>query len=125
MRDVEFGGVRSARQFLDGGAIEIARGEIHVLEGAVGGKRVIDQADVLEQFFPVDVRDQAQAGDDVAHGDAGGALPLMDLAHHSVGGGALRRQTLVEPGQGRGDGRILIAQPMDQLDREGVERTSS
>ena len=120
LRDLAFGAIRTARQFLDGGAIEIARGKIHVLVAAVGGKRVIDEADVLEQVLPVDVRDQAQAGDDVAHGDAGGALPPMDLANHDVGARALRRQTLVEPGQRGGDGRVLIAQPVDELDGEGI-----
>ena len=63
-------------------------GEIHVLVGAAGGERLVDKADLLEQVLPVDVRDQAQAGDDVAHGDAGRALPPMDLAHDNVGGRA-------------------------------------
>ena len=32
---------------------------------------------------------------------------------------SLRRQTLVEPGQGRRDRRVLVAQPVDELDGEG------
>ena len=39
VRNVEFGGLRTARQFLDGGAVEIARREIHVLVGAVDCER--------------------------------------------------------------------------------------
>ena len=63
---VRFG---AARQFLDGAAIEIARREIHVAKRAAGGEHVVDQADALEQLGPIDVGDQAHAGDDVAHRD--------------------------------------------------------
>ena len=56
------------------------------------------------------------------HRDARGALPLVLVAHHGVGRRSLHRQTLVEPGQRRRDARILIAQPVHELDRKGVRQ---
>ena len=44
----------------------------------------------------------------------------MILAHDRVGSRSLRRQALVEPRQRRRDPGILVAQPMDELDCEGV-----
>ena len=73
-------------------------------------------------MLPVDIGYQAQAGDDVANGDVRCALLAMDIAHHRVGRRLLHRQTLVEPGQRRRDLRILIAQPMHELDREGLRK---
>ena len=42
----------------------------------------------------------------------------MDIAYGYVGRRVLDRQTLVEPCQRGGDHRILITQPMSELDRE-------
>ena len=75
--DVEFRAVGAPRQFLDGAAIEIARREIHVAKRAAGGEHFVHQADALEQLGPIDVGNHAHAGDDVAHRDNAGALPLM------------------------------------------------
>ena len=86
---------RAARQLLDRAAVEVARRKIHGRESrrrlaATSSTRLI----ALEQLRPIDVGDQAHAGDDVADRDVGGALALMLLAHHLVGGRALRRQAL-------------------------------
>ena len=121
-RDVDLRVVRTPRQLLDGAAIEIARREIHVRKSAAGGKHVVDEADSLEQLRPIDVGDQAHAGDDVAHGDARGTLPLVCVAYDSVRCQSLRCQTLVEPGQRRSNSGILIAQPVHELHREGVRQ---
>ena len=104
----------------DGVAIKIARPEIHVLEGASGLENVIDQADALEQLRPIDVGDEAHAGDDVAHRDAGGDLPLVLVADDGVGGRPPPGQLLVEPLQRRCNAGILIAQPMDQLHEKTI-----
>ena len=114
--------VRTARQLLDGAAVEIARREIHLGKAAAGGKYVVDEADALEQFRPIDVGDQAHTGDDVAYRDVRGALPVVFVAHDRVGRRSLRRQTLVEPGQRWRDPRILVAQSVHELDRERVRQ---
>ena len=86
------------------------------------GEHVVHQADALEQLGPIDVGDQAHAGDDVAHRDGRGALPLVFVAHDRVGCRSLRRQMLVEPRQRGRDPRILVAQPVHELDGECVRQ---
>ena len=109
-----------ARQFLDRAAIEIAGGEIHRGEGAARGQYPIDEADAFDQLGPVHVGDQAHAGNDVADRDDRLRLALMLVAHLDVGRRSLQGQPFVQPGQGRCDARILIAQPIGQLDRESA-----
>ena len=120
MGHLQFGKFTAAGEVFDGVAIEIARREIHVLEGASGLEDLVDQADALEQLRPIDVGDEAHAGDDVAHRDAGGDLPLVLVADDGVGSRPLPGQLLVEPLQRRRDAGILIAQPMDQLHEKAV-----
>ena len=110
---------RVARQLLDRAPIEIAGAEIHLAIAAPGAKRGIDEADLLEQGRPVDRRDQAHAGDDVAHRDIRCALALMLLPNDLVGGRPLGRQPLVQPEQGRCRLGILVAQPLNQLGGKG------
>ena len=83
--------------------------KIHAFEAAVGRKDCVDEAQPLEQLLPVDVGNQAQAGNDVANGDIRCALLAMDIAYRCVGSRVLSRQMLVEPCQCGGDHRILIA----------------
>ena len=116
--DVAFRSVRAARQIFDRAAVERARWEIHGFEAAVGRKDCVDEAQLLEQLLPVDVGNQAQTGNDVANGNIRGALLAMHIAHRYLRRRVLNRQTLVEPCQRGGDDRILIAQPMNELDRE-------
>ena len=117
--DLELRPVRAARQFLDCAAVERAGWKIHALEVAAARKNSIDEAEPLEQLLPVDIGNQTQAGDDVANRDVLRALSAMFVAHDCIGCHVLNRQTLVEPCQRGRDLRILIAQPMHELDREG------
>jgi hypothetical protein len=95
--NLQFGEFAAACEVFDCVAIEIARREIHVLEGAAGLEDVIDQADALEQLRPIDVGDEPHAGDDVAHGDAAGDLPLVLATDDGFGSRSLPGQLLVEP----------------------------
>ena len=116
MSDVEFASVCAPGQFLDGAAVKIARREIHLAKQAGGRKYAVHQADALDQFVPVNVGNQAQAGNDVAHGDRTGALSLVFVVDDRVGRRSLRGQHVIEPRQRGGDPRILVAQPVHQLD---------
>ncbi len=49
--------------------------------------------------------------------DAAGHLPLVLGLHDAVGGQAQASQVFVDPGEGRGDAGVLIAQPLDQFAR--------
>ena len=117
-RALGFAQPRAARHPLDGGAIEIAGGEIHLGKRAAGAQDLVDRTDRLEELGPVDVRDQAHAGDDVAHGDVGCALELVLVADQFLGGRAVARQPLLEPAHRRRGLGILVAQPLDQLHDE-------
>ena len=78
----------------------------------------VHQADALEQLGPIDVGNHAHAGDDVAHRDDAGALPLVLVVHDRISRRSLRGEMLVEPRQRRGDPGILIAQAVHELDGE-------
>ena len=123
--DIEFRAVRAARKFLDGAAVERTRWKIHAVEVAARRENFIDEAQPLEQLLPVGVGNPAQAGNDVANGDVRGALLAMNIAHHRVCRRILDREALVKPFQRRRDLRILIAQTMDELDREGLRERSA
>ncbi|WP_258401279.1 hypothetical protein [Burkholderia multivorans] len=101
-------------------AIQVARGEIHLREARVAAQYLIDQADALEQIGPVHLRNQPHAGDHVAHGQAGGALLMVDGRDNLVRRRAARRQVPMQPRQCRRDGRIGIVQPLNQLHRERI-----
>lgn len=60
---------RVAGKLLDGAAIEVAGGEIHLGKVTAGPQLLIHQAHLLEQLGPIDVRDEAHAGDDIADSD--------------------------------------------------------
>ena len=119
-RDIEFVVVRPPRQFFDRASVEVAGRKIHVVKCAPRGQDVIDKTIAFEQDLPVDLGDHPQARHDVADGHVRGPLAAMDLAHGRIRGQALFRQPLVEPGQRRGELRILIAKPMHEFDREGL-----
>ncbi len=87
---------------------------------AGGRQDVVDEAHALEEFGPVHLGDEAHAGDDVAHRHAAGHLPLLLLAHHGVRSLPTGGEAFVEPGQGRRNAGILVAQPLHQLDEERV-----
>ena len=49
-------------------------------------------------------------------------VTLMLVTHDLVGGRSLRRQAPFQPNQGRHNIRILVAQPLDELDGEGLRQ---
>src|SRR2546429_6800481 len=73
------GAVRSAREFFNRTAIQIASWKIHRGKVSAGRKGIIHETHPLEQFRPVSVGDCAHTGDDVAYGDGSRSLPLMLL----------------------------------------------
>ncbi len=97
--DLKLAGAGTARQLLDGTAIEIACREVHGGEGAAATHPLIHQADVFEQLGPVDIGDQPHAGDYVTHADVGGALALLRVLHHLFDGGVLAAQLFFQPAQ--------------------------
>ena len=99
--------------------VPVARHEIQ--RGAVGARpqHVVHQADALEEVRPVERGQEPHAQNHVADGDVHRGLTLMLHPHHIVGAGALGRQPLVQPAERRGHRRILVAQPLDELHREG------
>lgn len=119
LRDLQLGQARAAGQLLDGGAVEVARREIHVEENARRGQCTINQADPLDGLAPVDPRDQPQAGNDVLDGRVRGGMGLQHLAHGGVDRRAAFAQAPVEPGRRRVV-RAVAAQAMHELHREGI-----
>ena len=107
------------RQLLHRVPVAVARPELHLPVARVRRQLLLHQADALEERRPVEGRDQPHAGDHVAHrGVHRGLPPVLDL-QHVVGRRPLLRQPVVEPGEGRGDVRVLVAQPAEQGHREG------
>ena len=118
--DFGLGQIRAARHPFDRGAVEVAGGEVHGGEIAAGAQDIVDRTDLLEQLCPVDVGDQAHAGDDVAHRDVGRALEIVLLADQLVGGRAFARQSSFQPANGGRRLGVLVAQALDELDDEAL-----
>ena len=118
-RHVELGSARAPCDLLDGVPVGVARREVHRAERPVGSQRVVDEADALEELGPVERRHQAHARDHVAHGHVHRRLPLVLHADDVVGRRSLGGQALVEPEKRRRHGRVLIAEPLDELNCEG------
>ena len=97
MRDLKLSEIGTAREVFNGAPVEIARREIHVPKGATGFKHVVDQADAFEQLRPIHIRDETHAGDNVAHRDATGHLPLVLVADDGVSSRSRLRQLVVKP----------------------------
>ena len=90
------------------------------MEFACRSQRGVDKASVFERVIPIDVGHAAQTGDDVAHGYVRSTLPPMNFSNGRVDRHTLGEKSFVEPGQGGGDCRVLITQPVCKLHREGV-----
>mgnify|MGYP001573289261 CR=1 FL=1 len=118
-RNFQFRQFRAACEPLDRAAVEVARREIHVREVAAGLQHVVNETDALEQLRPVNVGDQSHARDDVADRHVRRTLSLVLVVHDLVGGRSLCRQALLEPHQRRRGLRILVPQPLNELDGEG------
>ena len=122
-RDVELGPTRAARELFDRVAIAVAGREVHRAVARGRPEDAVDEADALEELRPVERRHQGHAQDHVAHRHVGGGLPLVLDPNDLVGRRPLGGQTLIQPQERGGDGRILIAQALDELDGErGHER---
>ncbi len=100
--------------------VAIARREIHAGIGAgrVFAKNLLDQADALEEQRPVDRRQQPHRGDDVADRDLVRGLALVLAAEHGLGRVVLGLEGRLQRLPGRGGGRRLVAQPLQELDHE-------
>ena len=104
-----------ARELLDPVSIPIPGGEVHARERAVGPEDLVDEADALDELRPVEPRDEAHARDHIADGHVHRCLALMLEADHLFGGRPLLRKELLEPAhRGRGV-RVLVAQPLEEL----------
>ena len=120
--DVEFGTAGSARQHFDGGAIKIARCEIHAREERAACQDGVNEGHTLEQLRPIHPADRPQAGDDVADRGVRHGLLLQFVPHHGLDSRALRRQAAIEPGQRRVRLGVVAAQPVRELNRERVRQ---
>ena len=118
-RDLQLGEPRAASQLFDGRAVEIPRGEIHGIEIRGAVQHLVDEAHAFEELGPVHIGHQAHAGDDVAHRDVRSALALVLFADQLLGARALRSDARLQPLQCRHHIRVLVAQPLHQLHREG------
>ncbi len=105
----------SAGQCLDRRAIPVARREVHRSEIRGRAEPRIHPAHLLEEHGPVDLRERAHAGDDVAHRYVRGALPRLRSLHHIFQISALTMQPILEPAQQRGVAGIATAQPLGNL----------
>ena len=103
-------------------AVQIAPGEVDRGEIALGAQQLVDQADALDEFRPVDGGNEAQAGDHIAHADVHGALTLVFAMHDVIRGRALRGEPRMQPGQRRCGLRIVVAQPLKELRGERVRQ---
>ena len=117
--------VAATRQFLDRLAITVAAAE--VLAGVntcrILTQHVIDQADLLEEYVPVQCRQHAQAGDAIAHADLVPGLALRFAPEHLIGVGAVTAQVALQPVDTGLAQEIVIAQQVVQVQHEGIART--
>ena len=119
-RNLAFRHWRTARQIFNRGAVKIARRKIHREIQRAGGERFMDQAHLLEQFEPVDLRDQSHTRDYVADRNGCADLPVVDAARRVVYRCRRFSKALVEPSQRRRDALVLVLKPMHELHSEVV-----
>ncbi len=98
--------------------VTISCPEVRGGKAGVGPEYFVDKTDALEKFRPVEGGNQAHASDHVAHRDIHRCLPLVLEPDNLICRCALSSQMFFEPAQSRHDHRVLIAQPLDQLDCE-------
>ena len=99
--------------------VMIACHEVRSSTARVGPEDGIDQTDALEEYLPVERGHQAHAGDHIADGHVHRRLSLVLDSDNLIDRRPLRREAFLEPAQRRRAHRVLIAQPLDELDREG------
>ena len=119
-RNIDLGPAGTARQHLDRMAVPVPGGEVHHREQSVGTEGIVDQARALHEGGPVEPREQPHARDHVANGDVHLRLALVLATDGLLGRRPVRGEMLLEPPQGRGRGRILVTQPLEELHEGGV-----
>ena len=93
--DVEFGPARAPRELFDRVPVAVAGREVHRGIGGAHSKHLVDQADTLEEFGPVECGHQTHARDDVPDGHVHRGQPLMLDPDDVVGCCSLGRQASV------------------------------
>ena len=82
-------------------------------------QQVVHHGDTFEEFRPVDRRHQPHARDHVPHGHRERGLVLVFQADDVVRCRPFAHKALVEPDEGGCDGRVVMAQALDEFDDEG------
>ena len=113
--DGVFVATRVLRQVFDGIAIVIAGAEIHLVVRTIGAQQLVYGAHTIEPVLPVVVRNQAEAGDQVAHGDIGGRLAMMFFVDGGFEIMAERADLLAKPVERCHVDGIAISQALDEL----------
>ena len=110
-----------AREALDGMAVMVARGEIHVRIDAcrVAPQRLLDHARGLDKGVPVDAFDRAQAGQAVGERGRIQRLRLAVARGQCVEGEAVVGQAGADPFQHLGQGGAPPLQALRQFGDEG------
>ncbi len=108
----------SPRELFDGMAVVVPRRKVHLRDARAVAQLLVHEAHALEEVRPVGLRQQAHARDHVAHRRVVGDLLLVLDVHDLVGRRRLARQPAVEPVERRRHRGILLAQTLDELDRE-------
>ena len=85
----------------------------------MGTQQLIDQTHTVKPHLPIDIGNEPDTGDDIAYRNIGGRLPVMFVIDHRLEGIAEGFGFELQPFEGKGCRRIMIAQALDQLDGEG------
>src|ERR1043165_5411558 len=95
-------------------SVTIARGKIHLREGALCTESGIHKAAALENLRPIQCRYETHARDHVADGHVCPNLSLMFRSNHVVATSSRGRDLFVQPAKSRHDTWILVAQALEQ-----------
>ena len=112
---LKFVTARPARQILDRSAVAVAGRKIHRGEIRSVAQADINQRNLFEKLRPVEFRDDAHAGDDIAHGDIRRALPLQRMGDHIVNLRVLLSQAVLQPAMQWRLSGVKAAQPAGNL----------
>ena len=110
---------RAPRNFFYGCAVQGAAWKIHGAIVGVGAHQTVNHADRIKPGFPIDIRDQPQACDDVADGDVGRTLAMMFDAYHIVKTESSFGRFVFHPIQRCSCEMGLLARTQNKLDCEG------
>ena len=117
--DIEFGLLGPARQSLDRGPVQIARGKVHAGR-CIPGQHPVDKGDPFEKVSPVDPAGQTQARDHITDGRVSHALLLQLIAHGGLDRRALGGQAVIQPGERPVRPRIVATKAVGELHGKGA-----